>query len=73
MQQRLFRAELGRVVDRSAPGTSVLARLDAGDGADEHLPLVRVMVRMERLSRREQELAADLLAVIASHGESGDA
>jgi hypothetical protein len=66
LQQRLFRAELRRLVN---PATAVHARLDSGHEAEEHSPLMRIMVRMERLSRREQELAADLLGVIATHGE----
>jgi hypothetical protein len=66
LQQRLFRAELRRLVN---PAADVHARLDSGHEAEEHSPLMRIMVRMERLSRREQELAADLLGVIATHGE----
>lgn len=73
LQQKLFQAELSRVAQRFAsPGLvqAQLPLLDA-DELNDQSPLARVIMRLEKMSRHDQDLAADLIGVLASHADSG--
>lgn len=70
MQQRLFQRELIGTAARYTGGEPSLDVDVAQDGVDELVdqsPLARAMLRLESMSRREQDLAADLIGVLSEH------
>ena len=73
VQQKLYQAELNRAAERFGVARSVAAESSELDAAelDDQSPLARVLMRLEKMSRRDQDLAADLIGVLASHGDSG--
>lgn len=73
VQQRLFRAELAQAAERFASADGVSVPEFAGPDMAEHdsSPLARAILALERMSTREQDLAAELIGVISAHGADG--
>lgn len=75
LQNRLFNQELAAATRQFVP-PSHAGMADGPDvlsgGLEDHSPLARAMVHLERLSRREQDLAADLIDVISSYASEDE-
>jgi GAF domain-containing protein len=71
LQQRLFRSELARAAEGFAADTSaaLLAESEAAEHWDDQSPVAVAMQRMEKMSRREQSLAAEMIRVLASYDQ----
>jgi transcriptional regulator with GAF, ATPase, and Fis domain len=68
LQQRLFRSELARASESFAADTSaaLLAESDSAPAWEDQSPVAVALGRMEKMSRREQSLAAEVMRVLAS-------
>jgi hypothetical protein len=70
VQQRLFQAELSQAAERFAAIDGVeFPPFDGPQPAeDDSSPLARALLTLERMSPREQALAAELIGVLSAHG-----
>lgn len=70
VQQRLFQGELSQAAERFAAADGRELPGIGGAIADEDAssPLARALLALERMSPREQELAAELIGVLSAHG-----
>jgi transcriptional regulator with GAF, ATPase, and Fis domain len=68
LQQRLFRSELARAAESFAADASatLLAESDSAPTWEDQSPVAVALGRMEKMSRREQSLAAEVMRVLAS-------
>ncbi len=68
LQQKLFESDLHRATQRFAGGAAAAnTSLDDATQIQDQSPLARVIMDLEKMSPPDQELAADLLGVLASH------
>lgn len=75
LQHRLFNQELISSSETFASG-GLLETVDAPDTMldelEEQSPLARTMVQLERMTRREQDLAAELISVLSSYADEDE-
>jgi hypothetical protein len=71
VQQKLFQTELSQAAERFAATDGVAFAPFEGTGVveDDSSPLARALLALERMSPREQELAAELIGVLSAHGD----
>lgn len=70
VQQRLFQGELVQAAERFASvGGGEMRDIGIAPPIEEDAsPLARALLALERMSPREQELAAELIGVLSAHG-----